>query len=297
MNLKLTNFKTNKDKYTVLFAKSHVFHKQKNYRECAEFLIRANDLKLKDKPSNIKEVINLSETIKEKTTSDRSFDIPKFNFLRNIFIVGLPRSGSTLVESIIGMNKEVYNLGENSILLNALYESKQSNFSEIDDYYLKYTKNYSSKKYTTNKMLSNYMHIPHILSKMQHSKIIYTFRNPLDNLLSMYRAKFTGIGNEYSSSLIDSAKYYIHHFKLMNFYQKKYDDCIYFLNYDRLVNFPDNEIKKLINWLGFDWQNSYLNPHKSQQAFFTASNIQVRSPINNKSVGGWQKYSEMMQLP
>ena len=112
--------------------------------------------------------------------------------IRDSFIVGLPRSGSTLVESIIGINEDVFNLGENSIFLNAFMESKKSDFYEMDEIYLKYAKNFSSKKFTTNKMLSNYMHIPYLLTKLEHSKVIYTFRNPLDNLLSMYRAKFNG---------------------------------------------------------------------------------------------------------
>ena len=141
------------------------------------------------------------------------------------------------------------------------------------------------------------MHIPHIASKLEHSKIIYTFRNPLDNILSMYRAKFTGIGNEYSSSLVDSALYYIHHFKIMSFYREKYKEHIYFLNYDKLVNKPHEEIKKLLNWLEFSWHENYLKPYKNKQGFFTASNVQVRSPINNKSVGGWQNYSKLLQKP
>ena len=184
------------------------------------------------------------------------------------------------------MNEDIYNLGENSILLNALKESEESNYSNIDQIYLKYSQNFSPKKITTNKMLGNFMHIPHIVSKLEHSKIIYTFRNPLDNILSMYRAKFTGGGNEYSSSLIDSASLYIHHYKIMSFYREKYKNHIYFLNYDQLVNNPEIKIKELINWLGIRWSDSYLNHHRSKQGFFTASNVQVRSPINNKSLSG-----------
>ena len=217
--------------------------------------------------------------------------------MRDIFIVGLPRSGSTLVESIIGMNKNVHNLGENSILRNALVESEKSDFYDVDEIYFKYSQDFSTKKYTTNKMLSNYMQIPYILSKLKHSKVIYTFRNPLDNVLSMYRAKFTGVGNEYSSSLRDSAEYYMHQFKIMSFYKEKYKNFIYFLSYEKLVNNPEQEIRKIIDWLGFSWDDSYLHPDKSQQGFFTASNVQVRSPINNKSIGGWKKYTELMQEP
>ena len=297
IDLRINDFETNKDRFNILFSKSHIFHKLKEFDKSANFLKEANNLKLKVKPSNIEELITFSENIKNKTNLDKSFDIPKFNYLRDIFIVGLPRSGSTLVESIIGMNKDVHNLGENSILRNALVESENSHFSDVDEIYYNYCQNFSIKKYTTNKMLSNYMHIPHILSKLEHSKVIYTFRNPLDNLLSMYKAKFTGTGNEYSSSLTDSAKYFIYQFKIMSFYRAKYENYIYFLNYDNLVNHPETEIKKMIDWLGFEWDDSYLHPNKSQQGFFTASNVQVRSPINNKSVGGWQKYSKMMKEP
>ena len=295
LKLEAQNFKTNEDRYTLLFSKAHIFHKLKEYDKSANYLKQANDLKLLVKPSNIIEIIKLAENIKNKTSLENSFDKPNFKSLRDIFIVGLPRSGSTLVESIIGMNEEVHNLGESAILLNALIESEKSNFSNIDQQYLKYSQNFSSKKLTTNKMLSNYMHIPHIVSNLEHSKVIYTFRNPLDNILSMYRAKFTGIGNEYSSSLVDSAAYYIHHFKIMSFYKDKYKNHIYFLNYDNLVNKPNEEIKNLLDWLGFSWKENYLKPYENKQGFFTASNVQVRSPINNRSVGGWKKYAKMME--
>ena len=195
------------------------------------------------------------------------------------------------------MNNEVHNLGENGILRNALFESEKSDFSNLDEIYFNYSQDFSSRKYTTNKMLSNYMYIPHILSKLEHSKVIYTFRNPLDNILSMYRAKFTGGGNEYSSSLRDSAEYYIYQFKIMSFYREKYKNYIYFLSYEKLVNNPEQEIRKIIDWLGFDWDDSYLEPNKSKQGFFTASNLQVRSPINNKSIGGWKRYRELIQEP
>ena len=295
--LNLLDFKSDYDRYTILFSKSHIFHKLKNFDESSKILKKANDLKLKVRPSNIKYLVNFSDTIKKETSKDSSFGFSKFKNLRDIFIVGLPRSGSTLIESIIGINKDVFNLGENSIFLNAFVESKKSNFHEMDEIYSKYARNFTSKKFTTNKMLSNYMHIPYLLTKLEHSKVIYTFRNPLDNLLSMYRAKFNGSGNEYSSSLIDSAEYYIYQFNLMSFYSKKYRESIYFLSYDKLVNYPEAEIKKLIAWLGFNWDDSYLYPYKSKQGFFTASNVQVRSPINNKSVGGWEKYSKIMSEP
>ena len=81
----------------------------------------------------------------------------------------------------------------------------------------------------------------------------------------------------------------------MKIYKEKYSDGIYFLNYDELVNNPEKEIKNLITWLGWSWNENYLYPYKSKQAFYTASNVQVRSPINNNSVGGWKKYEGMLK--
>ena len=83
----------------------------------------------------------------------------------------------------------------------------------------------------------------------------------------------------------------------MSFYREKYKDQIYFLNYDQLVNNPEIQIRNLLSWLEIPWSNSYLNHHKSKQGFFTASNVQVRSPINNESVGGWKNYSKLLKEP
>ena len=288
-------FKDNYNKYNILFSKSHIYHRLKDYKKSAENLVRANELKLIDKPSNIKKVLALSNNILDKTSNDKSYSLSDFKNLRDIFIVGLPRSGSTLVESILGINNDVYNLGETSIFMNVLVESRIKSLTNFNNLYNKYTSYYTDKKFTTNKTLSNFIYTPYILTKMNYSKIIYTFRNPLDNILSMYRAKFTGLGNEYSSSIIDSAIYYINHFKIMKFYKEKYPEGIYFLNYDAMVNNPEKEIRSLINWLGWTWNENFLYPYKSKQAFYTASNVQVRSPINNKSVGGWKKYEGMLK--
>ena len=89
----------------------------------------------------------------------------------------------------------------------------------------------------------------------------------------------------------------MHHFEIMRFYREKYKNHVYFLDYDKLVNAPETQIRKLLDWLGVSWNEDYLNPHESKQGFFTASNIQVRAPINNKSVGGWQNYSKLLQEP
>ena len=83
--------------------------------------------------------------------------------------------------------------------------------------------------------------------------------------------------------------------QIMNIYKVKFRKKIYDLNYDLLVKNPNKEIKSLINWLGWEWNESYLSPHLNERAVYTASDIQVRSPINSKSIRGWRNYKQILQ--
>ena len=78
-------------------------------------------------------------------------------------------------------------------------------------------------------------------------------------------------------------------------YKTRFSSQIYDLNYDLLVRNPKEEIKSLISWLCWDWSDIYLSPHLNPRSVCTASNIQVRSPINSKSIGGWKNYKEMLK--
>ena len=156
---------------------------------------------------------------------------------------------------------------------------------------LQITKN---KKYTTNKWLFNYQYAGIIAKAIPNAKIIHCYRNPLDNILSMYRGHFA-IGNNFCSSLVDSATVYSDQEEIMKKYKKEFENHIYELNYDELVTQPSKEIKSLINWLGWEWNHVYLSPHLNSRKVSTRSNVQVRSPINTKSLEGWKNYKEMLR--
>ena len=215
---------------------------------------------------------------------------------QNIFIVGMPRSGSTLLESIISMNNDVFDLGEVHILEESYLEKKQvhQGLTLAELYWNKVTQYNSKLKITTNKMLYNYQYTGIIASQIPNALIIHCYRNPLDNILSIYRANFAS-GNTYSSSLTDCTKVYIDQDEIMTEYKSKYKYKIYDMDYDSLVTNPDQEIKSLISWLGWKWDELYLYPHLNPRSVSTASSVQVRSPINKKSVGGWKNYEVMLQ--
>ena len=284
-----------KDKVDIYFARANILHKEKNYEDSSKFLKLANELKLILHPSNSDALINKSkELLVESCKKTRKGKTPT-NFPQSIFIVGMPRSGSTLLESILSMSNDVYDLGETNILEEAFLECKKSeqniNFSNS---YNEKLKNKTKLNITTNKNLYNYQYVGIIAKEIPNAKIIHCFRHPLDNILSIYKAHFSK-GNGYSSSLIDCAKTFLNHEEIMCEYKNRFRSKIYDFNYDSLVSNPNQEIKSLISWLGWKWEDKYLSPHLNPRSVTTASNVQVRSPINTKSLGGWKNYKEMLR--
>ena len=197
------------------------------------------------------------------------------------------------MESILSLNSKVRDLGEVNIFEESYREYKHGDKNaEISKIYWRKLK--IKDKTTTNKWLFNYQYTGIIAKAIPNAKIIHCYRNPLDNILSIYRAHF-GTGNNFSSSLVDSAKVYCDQEKIMKKYKKEFKNHIYSLNYDELVTHPTEEIKSLILWLGWDWDDLYLSPHLNKRRVSTRSNIQVRSPINSKSLGGWKNYKKMLK--
>ena len=287
--------KNKRELVNIFFARSNILHREGKYLESAENLITANNIKLKMNKSEANLLIDKTKKLKISSDKYRSYNHQIENCPLSIFIVGLPRCGSTLVESIISLNSKVRDLGEVNIFEESYREYKQSGKkTELCEIYWKKLKIDDNKMITTNKWLFNYQYAGIIAKAIPNAKIIFCYRHPLDNILSLYRAHF-GTGNNFSSSLIDSAKIYVNQEEIMEIYIKKFKNHIYLLNYDELVSHPSEKIKALILWLGWNWNDLYLSPHLNTRIVSTRSNIQVRSPINTKSLGVWRNYKEMLK--
>ncbi|WP_413678886.1 tetratricopeptide repeat-containing sulfotransferase family protein [Prochlorococcus sp. MIT 0916] len=288
--------KLKKDKIDIYFARANILHKEKKYEESSKYLTLANKLKLDIQPSKPEIIFNKSKVLLIESNKKEINQKEQGKSPESIFIVGMFRSGSTLLESILSMNPNVDDLGEIKILEESFFVSRKINQSlTLPEEYLKRIKDLKNQSnITTNKNLFNYQYTGIIAREIPNSKIIHCFRNPLDNILSIFRAHFTH-GNEYSSSLVDCAKVYLDQDEIMTEYKNRFRSKIYDLNYDLLVSDPNQEIKSLISWLGWEWDNKYLSPHLNPRSVSTASSVQVRSPINSKSIGGWKNYKDMLK--
>ena len=291
----LTN-KSRQDHIDIYFARANVLHKEKNYNDSSKYLELANKLKLSIRPSKPEIILNKSKTLLSESEKIKTTEKNNIKFPQSIFIVGMFRSGSTLLESILSMNNSVDDLGEITILEKSFLESKKidQSLSLAKNYWTKIKELNKKSDITTNKNLFNYQYTGIIAEEIPNAKIIHCFRNPLDNILSIFRANFA-MGNEYGSSLEDCTKVYLDQEEVMSKFKNKFRSKIYDLNYERLVSNPNEEIKSLISWLDWQWEDVYLSPHLNKRSVSTASNVQVRSPINSKSIGGWKNYKDMLQ--
>ena len=272
------------------FALANIFHKKKEFEKGAFFLKIANDESLKISKSSYELRIKNAEFV-------RSLDIKKLkcenisSSKQLIFIVGMPRSGSTLLENILSLNDQVVDMGEIDFLEESFKEIK-----DIKDIFVSYNNRINNRfeaaSCFTDKNLFNFVYCPIIYRYFPNAKIIHCMRNPMDNILSMYRTNFRN--QSFTYSLTDIAKMYVYHFDVMNEYKKYYGEIIFEYCYEDLVKNPQTEIPKIINWLGWEWDDAYLSPHKNKRNVFTASSSQVRKKIYSSSIRGWKKYEKLL---
>ncbi len=281
-----------KEKIYFCYSKANAYHNNKDYKKSAYFLKIANDVKLKMQPSDIQRKLNTGEYFRNlKINKNLSFEKVK-DSNRYLFIVGMPRCGSTLLESILSLNLEVKDLGEVSFLEESL--QKSDDLLEVKKLYKEKVMLINSKqKIFTDKNLFNFLYCPVIYKLFPNARIIHCIRNPLDNILSIYRTNF--LNQSFSSSLNDISDLYLYHLKLMKEYKSKFGSIIYNYDHEKVVRNPKESIQDLINWLDWEWSERYLSPQKSQRSVFTASSAQVRNKINSNSSGCWKKYKDLLE--
>ena len=281
-----------KEKIYFGYSKSNIFHQNKEYKKSFYFLKIANEEKLKIQPSDIKRKLNTGEYFRNLKI-DKNFNLEgKTDSNRYLFIVGMPRCGSTLLESILSLNHEVKDLGEVTFLEESLH--KTNDLLEAKNLYAEKVKLINSgKKIFTDKNLFNFFYCPVIYNLFPNARIIHCTRNPLDNILSIYRTNF--LNQSFSSSLNDITDIYLYQMKLMHEYKNKFGSMIYSYDHDKVVQNPKETIKSLINWLDWEWSDKYLSPQESNRSIYTASSAQVRKKINSFSSGYWKNYEDFLK--
>jgi len=299
-------------KLDISYALGKSYEDLRDYKKSFYYLNIANELKLKEKGSNIdaekKAIKNIIKTFDgidlEKTNQD--IDQKKI-----IFICGMPRSGTTLVEQIISSHSEVYGAGELIYLQQVLKKNFVDNSkynkqhiienqslpkNVISSEYHEYFKLYNIKEnIITDKAPQNFRLIGFIKLFFPNCKIIHCHRNPKDNCLSLFKNSFASQTMNWTNKAEDIAEYYNLYSEIMKFWKVKIPNFIYDLDYDKLVQDKESEIRKILNFCELEWDEKCLNPSKnSKTPIKTVSIAQARQPIYKSSLNSSDNYEKYL---
>ncbi len=220
-----------------------------------------------------------------------------------IFIVGMPRSGTTLVEQIISTHSQVCGLGELPVLQRLAFGySKAARFPDYINsltshdllkmgqvYIDELLKDIGLFQYFTDKMPSNYQLIGLIRLILPNAKVIHCRRMPLDTCLSCYSLYFP-FGQKFSYNLTELGQYYRSYSDLMKHWHKVLGTWYYTVDYEKLICDPQEETRQMLNFCELKWEDQVLEFYHSKRQVETASATQVRQPIYRSAINRWQKF-------
>jgi tetratricopeptide (TPR) repeat protein len=219
-----------------------------------------------------------------------------------IFIVGMPRSGTTLVEQIISSHSQVTGAGELAFI-RKFGNSISTGLSQVStEILLKFRQQYLSEcqkiskdnKIVTDKMPHNFLYIGLIATAFPEAKIVHVKRDPAAVSWANFKQYFSSKELGYCYALDDIISYYGLYENLMEFWESSLGKIIYNLDYELLTVNQENETRNLIEFLGLDWDEKCLSPQNNTRGVSTASNTQVRKKVYQGSSQQWKKYEPFL---
>ncbi|UTW44118.1 sulfotransferase [bacterium SCSIO 12696] len=255
--------------------------------------------------SDLSAITTIQETFSEKLLQQAP---PISDENGPIFILGLPRSGTTLVDRIISSHSQVQSLGEINDFAFSLIRgiggslNKQEmikaaaniDFSKLGDTYLNSARSYGgSEPCFIDKTPLNFLYLGLIRLALPQARVIHLRRNPMDSCYAMYKTLFR-MGYPFSYHLEDLARYYSAYHQLMAHWRETLPGYFLDVDYEELVQKPEEVSRKLITHCGLEWQDSCLQFHKNKSPAATASAAQVRQPVYTSSLQRWRCYEQQL---
>jgi tetratricopeptide (TPR) repeat protein len=278
-----------------------------NYAEAFAAYRAANELgALRNPPYDRRAFEQAFDGLIEVFDTDRIRNAATASAARPIFICGMFRSGSTLVEQILASHPQVTSGGEVDLLpwliagKLAPYPQRIRNASRAEleqlggEYVSRLRELYPETTNVTDKRPDNFLHLGLIRILFPAARIVHTTRHPLDNCLSIYFQQFGG-NLSYATDLENTAHYYRQHERLMAHWMGRFGESICTVDYDELVRAPEPVLRKLLAFLGLEWDDRCLNFQETPTLVKTASVWQVRENLHTASSGRWRNYQPFVE--
>jgi tetratricopeptide (TPR) repeat protein len=229
-----------------------------------------------------------------------------------IFVVGLPRSGSTLIEQILASHSQVEGTSElhyaglvaTSLNRNradgvnypqAVHELRGEHFKRLGADYLEYAQIHrvEGKPFFIDKMPNNFPTIGFLHLILPHAKIIDARRYPLDSCLSCYRQLFAR-GQSFTYDLTDIGEYFLQYQRMMDHWHEVLPGRCLTVQYEDVVTDFENQVRRLLEYCELPWEDACIHFHETERPVRTASSEQVRQPVYSKSINFWRNHEEYL---
>ncbi|MEQ8665431.1 MAG: sulfotransferase [Rhodospirillales bacterium] len=300
------------DRIALDFACAGVFDRSGMYEEAFAALMAANRARRSRVPfdparrrNQIDRLVRHFSGTGKPAATGTSMTAP----VRPVFIVGMPRSGTTLLEQMLCAHDAITTVGENRKLgdsVSALWsrlgtsypagldDLPQSELARLADEYIDHlAKAANGHTFVIDKMPNNYLHVGLICRLFPTARVIHMRRDPADNCLSLLFADFgTRMGYSYDQQELSEA--FRDYVRLADCWDTCFGDRMLAVQYEHLVAEPEPGISRVLDYLGLEFDPACLRPHDRDDHIRTASVIQVRQPINTSSVGRWRRYEKLL---
>lgn len=233
-----------------------------------------------------------------------------------IFVVGMPRTGTTLVDRILSSHRDVQSTGELQAMPLAVKQAARTPSRTVIDPetiaasgvvdprvvaqgYLARAAHHltDGKPRFTDKLPANFLYIGHILQAMPNARIVCLRRHPMDTVWSNVRNLFASQSAYYAYSydLLDTARYYARFNRLMAFWERCFPGRVLQFGYEGLVEDQEGQTRRLLEYCGLDWDPACLAFHENKAAVATPSAAQVRRTLNRDGIGRWRRHAAGME--
>ncbi len=258
--------------------------------------------------TNIIPKVVTAEHVKNSNQTGCQSDVP-------VFILGMPRSGTSLMEQVLSSHPDIYGAGELKFLTGILenigldqMRLRLGNKEPVFDYDLNASWEDRGQAYVdklqklaedpykriVDKMPGNFNFVGLIHSIMPNAKIIHSRRHPIETCLSCYRIHFAE-GHQWTYDQRELGRYYRRYWDLMKYWRKEFPDAMLEIRYEDNVNDLEGQARKLIDYLDLEWDDNCLDFHNTDRPVKTASASQVRKPIYKSSTNRWRQYEKYLQ--
>jgi len=299
------------DQAHLAFALGKALEDHGDYDESFKFYRRGNGIRRIEHRHNPK--VNVLEAVRQVRTLDKSFFEQREGWgcqeADPIFIVGLPRAGSTLLEQILASHSQVEGTSELQDIIGIsrklgnknrknpsgkypeiLAELTQEQFRELGENYLQTTRiQRSDTPFFIDKMPNNFRHIGLIHLILPNSKIIDARRHPMGGCFSGFKQLFAN-GQTFTYGLEDIGKYYRDYIRLMDHWDSILPDRVHRVQYEEMVADTETQIRTLLDYCGLEFEEQCLRFYETDRAVRTPSSEQVRRPIYKESTEQWRNF-------